>query len=88
MPLNWEHDKQVARAMLGDRRQRRLWLARFLILALAMIVLGMWVIGGWLEQHALFFALWWGACALITLWLMLLALFDALMVIREERKRD
>lgn len=84
---HWQNDKQVARAILADRQTRRRWLAGFLMLALGQFVLGLWVVDDWLAGGAWRFLLWWSACGVVTLWLMLFALYDALMVIREEKKR-
>jgi len=77
----------LARAILHDRAMRRRFLGQLLMLALGMMAVGLWLIGGWLAQHILWFALWWGGCALLTCFVMLFALYDALAVIREEREK-
>ncbi len=83
----WNHDQQVARALLRDRTARRKIIARMLMLALALMAAGLWLVDGWLASNKWCFLLWWGTCALITIWVMLLALYDALAVLREERDR-
>jgi len=83
---DWQADKAVARAILMDRGLRRRVLAVSLVLAVALLAIGLWVIDGWLEQAWWLFALWWGGCGLVTLWVLLFALYDALMAIRESRK--
>lgn len=81
------HSLELARAVLWDRPTRRRWLARALGLALAMMALGLWAIDGWLEEGLLRFLLWWAGCAAVTCFVVLLALYDALRVVREERER-
>jgi MFS family permease len=77
----------IARAILRDRAARRRVLAQMLLVALGLMAIGLWVIGGWLQESVLRFALWWGACAVITVVVMLFALYDALAVVREEREK-
>lgn len=57
------------------------------LLALVMIVFsaGLWLIDGWLAENIFRYALWWGLCALLTLLLMISAVYDAVKVLREER---
>lgn len=55
---------------------------------LGMIVLGFWVIDGWVEESVWRFLGWWGACALATGFVMLFAVYDVLAVIREEREKQ
>ncbi|MFD2257061.1 hypothetical protein ACFSSA_10255 [Luteolibacter algae] len=83
---DWESSKNLAKAILHDRSMRRKWLARWLILTLAWMVSGLWVIDSWLDASVVRFLIWWGICAILALGLMLFALYDALSVIREERK--
>lgn len=77
----------IARAILRDRAARRRVLGQMLTGALALMAVGLWGIGGWLQESLLRFALWWGVCGVITVVVMLLALYDALAVIREEREK-
>ena len=88
MKGDWEADKMVARAILSDRGLRRKALAISLMIALGFIVLGLWVIDGWLADAVWRFLLWWGACGLVTLWLLMFALYDALMSIQEEKGKS
>jgi peptidoglycan biosynthesis protein MviN/MurJ (putative lipid II flippase) len=75
----------IARAILHDRTVRRKWLSQMLMLALGLMAVGLWGLSGWLQAEVLRFVLWWGACGLITIFVMLFALYDLLMVFREER---
>ena len=83
----WEDDKLLARAILRDRAARRKLIGRMLLFALALMATGRWLIDGWLVRNPWWFLLWWGACAVITLVVMLFAVHDALAVIREEREK-
>jgi len=86
MSGDWQADKAVAQAILLDRRLRRKALAISLLLAVSLLALGLWVIDGWLEAALWRFLIWWGGCGLVTLWVLLFALYDALMAIRESRQ--
>jgi len=77
----------IARAILHDRAARRRMLAQSLIVALAFMVLGLWVVDGWLKETVIRFLLWWTGCALATLWVLAFAVYDVLAVVREERKK-
>jgi len=84
----WDVNKAAAAGILGDRDQRRRVLAGFALAMMGMVALGMWGIDGWLRGSIWRFGLYWGACGLLCLFVMLFALFDALAVIREERDRS
>lgn len=77
----------IAKAILHDRTTRRRLLARSLLLSLALMAIGLWLIDAWLKSGVLRFALWWGSCAMVTIFVMLFALYDALAVIREEKAK-
>lgn len=85
MPGSWEVSKGLAGEILRQRGDRRRMMARLLVLLLGVLGLGLWVINGWLAHSVWRFLIWWGGCALLTCWLLLLALYDALAVVREER---
>jgi uncharacterized membrane protein len=84
-PSDWDSSKDIAKSMLRDRVSRRKMLTMWLTLVMAWITLGLWVIDGWLADSAMRFIIWWGVCGVITLTLLIFALYDALSVIREER---
>ena len=85
MQSDWESSKGIAKAILHDRGMRRKLLARWLMLTVGWMAVGLWVIEGWLGAEAWRFLAWWGVCGVLTLLLMIFALYDALAVIREER---
>jgi hypothetical protein len=75
----------IAKAILRDRVVRRKVLGWLLLVALGMMAVGLWLFDGWLGGGMWRFLLWWGACAGLTGFVMLFALYDALAVVREER---
>jgi polyferredoxin len=77
----------TARAILHDRSARRRVLGWLLMIAVGMLATGLWFIPGWLQQSLLRFAFWWLACGLVTMMLLLFALYDALAVVREEKRK-
>jgi hypothetical protein len=87
MQGDWESSKQIAKAILHDRGMRRKWLARWLMLTIGWMAVGLWVIDVWLAEVAWRFLLWWGTCAVMACLLMVFALYDALAVVREEKNR-
>jgi len=84
-PSDWESSKGIAKAVLHDRPTRRKWLGRLLLLTLAWLSLGLWVIDSWLEAEVWRFVFWWAACGFLAIVLLVSALYDSLAVIREER---
>jgi len=86
-PSDWESSKGIAKILLLNRVERRKYLGRFLAVTLLWMVLGLCVIDEWLAEDALRFLLWWGACGVLALILVVFALYDALSVIREEREQ-
>ncbi|MBN8457593.1 MAG: hypothetical protein J0M04_07140 [Verrucomicrobia bacterium] len=84
---SWAVCKGLAGEILRDRSERRRFMTRLLVLVLAQLVLGVWVIHGWLGADVWRFLLWWAACGALTGFLLLMALYDMLAVIREERDR-
>ena len=87
MKGDWQADKAVAKAILSDRGMRRKALAVSLILDLALLSIGLWVIDGWLAEGVVRFLLWWAACGLVTIWVLLFALYDALMSMQEVKRK-
>jgi hypothetical protein len=87
-PSSWNDSTTLARAILHDRAERRKWMARMMVVPLAMLAIGLWGINEWLEQNPWRFVLWWAACGVATCVVMIFALYDALAVVREERERQ
>jgi hypothetical protein len=83
-PSDWDSSKSIAKSMLRDRVTRRKMLSFWLLLTLIWIAIGKWGIDEWLSDSPMRFLLWWGACFVITLILILFALYDALRVLKED----
>lgn len=87
-PGSWSDSKGLARAILHDRKERRKWLGRMVLLPLLMLALGLWACDDWIWQSPWRVLFWWGGCLLATGVVILFALYDALAVIREERTKS
>ena len=77
----------MAKSILHDRPARRRAMGRSVALLLGMFAIGLWGIDGWLKAELMRFVLWWGACGLLAIFVMLFGLYDVMRVIREERER-
>ncbi len=86
-PTDWESSKGLAKSILRDRKTRRQWMARWLMFTLAWMVVGLWVVDGWLEQEVIRFVIWWVFCGFLAVVLMIFALYDSVSVVREEREK-
>jgi len=77
----------ITKGILRDRTMRRRVLSWLVMVVLAMIGLGFYVLDAWLMAHRFLFVLYWGACLWLTLTFALLALYDMLAV-RAEAARE
>ncbi|MGC6425403.1 MAG: hypothetical protein ACON5H_00215 [Akkermansiaceae bacterium] len=77
----------IARVTLQERTRRRKLMSGILIAILAVFALGTWPLSSWLEGSLWLMLIWWGACACLCLFLVMLAVYDALSVVREEREK-
>lgn len=77
----------IAAATLSDRGRRRQFISGLLAFILAIFVLGNWPMRMWIESSPWRMLVWWGFCGFLCLILVLFALFDALSVIGEERRK-
>lgn len=84
---DWNDSKRIASGILRDRSTRRRWLCAFLLVSLGMIAAGVWVIDVWLASGPMVFLLWWGACALLTIFTLLFAVYDGLAAVKEEKAK-
>lgn len=85
---DWELSKALAKAILYDRGQRRKWLGRWLLLTMAWMAAGLWVVDAFLSENAWMFLLWWAFCFFLVSVLIIFALYDVLAVMREEGKKS
>lgn len=72
-----------SKALLHDRPTRRRLLAYQLIVVLTLCVLGNWPLSDWVETTKPRFLVWWGGTTFLTVWMLLLAMYDASRVRRE-----
>lgn len=84
----WDTDKRLAKALLRDSPWRRKTLTRLVLANLTAIVLGLLVIDHWLAASMAGFVLWWGAVALATVFMLMLALYDALAIAATAKRGD
>ena len=78
----------ATRGLLRDARSRRKTMAILLVVALAMVILGLLGLRPWLEphEHPLRFIFFWFACGWVILSVLLLAVLDMLLVRAEGRR--
>ncbi|MEN8694577.1 MAG: hypothetical protein ACN4GG_01665 [Akkermansiaceae bacterium] len=77
----------IARVTLLERGRRRKLMSGILIVILAIFALGTWPLAKWLSGSIWLMLIWWGACTALCLFLVMLAVYDALAVVREERAK-
>ena len=73
--------------ILHTREMRRKMLFQLVLVLLAIVVLGAWPLSGWLGGNIWLFLLWWGASMFYGLMIILLAIYDILAVVKEEREK-
>jgi len=57
------------------------------LVPIGMIIVGVWALDEWIWASPWRVLGWWGGCALATCVMIIFAIYDALAVIGEERKR-
>lgn len=72
-----------SRALLRDRTARRRFLAYLVIVVVTLLILGNWPLSSWVEETRPRFVVWWGGTTFLTIWMLLLAMYDASRVRRE-----
>lgn len=77
----------IARVTLLERARRRKLMSGILIAILVVFSLGTWPLAEWLGGSLWLMLIWWGACTALCLFLVMLAVYDALAVVREERAK-
>lgn len=77
----------IARVTLMERSRRRKLISGILIAILFLFGLGNWPLEKLLANSLWVMLLWWGGCAFLCLFLVMLALYDALSVVKEERAK-
>jgi hypothetical protein len=77
----------LARMILRERKLRRKMLLRLLIVLAIIVALGSWPLAAWLGSSIWLFLLWWAVTILYGLMVILLAFYDMLAVVQEERDK-
>ena len=77
----------IAAVTLADRRKRRQFISGLLLVIIGVFCLGNWPMKSWVDDSLWRMLFWWGGCAFLCMLLVLFALFDALAVIQEEKRK-
>ncbi len=77
----------IAKGIVRDRNARRTVLFFIVLGDILMVAAGAMPLAGWLGENPLLFLLYWGACIWLTLFSLLMAMYDLLML-RVERRRE
>jgi len=77
----------LARMILHSRAMRRKVLFQLVLVLLVIVCLGAWPLANWLSSSVWLFLIWWGASMLYGLMVVLLAIYDMLAVVKEEREK-
>jgi hypothetical protein len=75
----------LARMILHTRKLRRRMLLQLVIVLFILVAIGAWPLAGWLGSNIWLFTIWWGLCTCYGLMVILLAIYDMLAVVQEER---
>ena len=80
----------LARMILHSREMRRKVLFQLVLVLLVLVCLGAWPLANWLgnNDNVWLFLIWWGASMLYGLMIVLLAIYDMLAVVKEEREKQ
>lgn len=74
--------------ILHSREMRRKMLFQLVIVLFVIAVLGAWPLANWLGSDVWLFLIWWGITMVYGLMVILLAIYDMLAVVGEEREKN
>lgn len=83
----WQMSLAIATVTLADRAKRRRFINWLLAFIVAYFAIGNWPLESWLSKGLWRMLIFWGFLALMCLFLFLLAIFDGLAVVGEERRK-
>ncbi len=86
-PTWWLMSKAIAQVTLGDRKRRRQFISALLAVLVGLFALGVWPLSEWLGLGLWRFLIFWGGAACLCGFILLMAVYDALSVIGEEKKK-
>jgi hypothetical protein len=75
----------LAKGILDDRVLRRKMMTQLMIFLLVLVAVGSLVIDNWLQDGVYRFIIFWGLVLLYTLFIILMAFYDMLKVMRDKR---
>lgn len=78
----------IARVTLTERVRRRRLIGGVLLVLISVFAIGNWPLSKWLGDSPWMMLFWLLACVFLALFLVMLALYDALSVIKEERAKS
>ncbi len=73
--------------ILQTREMRRKVLFQLVLVLLVLVCLGAWPLANWLDDNVWLFLTWWVASTIYGLMVILLAIYDMLAVVKEEREK-
>jgi MFS family permease len=86
--MSWAAISMVtARAILQIRQLRRRLMLYTVMTVSGLVAMGSWPFAGWLEDSLWRMVLYWGGVMFLTVFMMLLALYDMLAIMKEYRDR-
>ena len=77
----------LARMILHSREMRRKMLFQLVVVLLVIVGLGAWPLSDWLGNSVWLFLIWWGFSMLYGTMIILLAIYDMMSVVKEEREK-
>jgi hypothetical protein len=83
----WQMSLAIATVTLSDRGSRRRFITGLLIFIVVYFSLGNWPLDSWLSRGLWRMLIFWGFLGLMCLFMIFMALFDALAVIGEEKRK-
>jgi len=83
----WLASKAIAQVTLGDRKRRRQFMTGLLALIVGLFTMGVWPLESWLGEGLWRFLFYWGGSIFLCLFLLLMAVYDALSVVGEEKRK-
>lgn len=77
----------MGKTILHSREMRRKVLFQLVITLVIVVAIGVWPLSDWLDERLPLFLLWWAGCVIYTVMIILLAIYDMLVVFKEERDK-
>lgn len=74
----------LAKGILDDRSLRRKMMTQLVIFLLVLVAVGTWLVDDWLRDGVIRFVIFWGVVGIYALFIMLMAVYDILKVMRDE----